>query len=93
MSPAQAYTTLELKVSYHRALTFETGQIRAEGSVLSFGKRVAFAEGKLLDAAGRLCASATSTLLIFDKKPGISPAPAAREQLRPPQQHVHHRLD
>jgi uncharacterized protein (TIGR00369 family) len=68
LSPSQAYTTLELKVSYHRALTHETGPVRAEGSVLSFGKRVAFAEAKLIDPTGRLCASATSTLLIFDKR-------------------------
>jgi acyl-coenzyme A thioesterase PaaI-like protein len=43
--------------------------VRAEGVVLSVGKWVAFAEAKLLDATGRLCASATSTLLVFDKAP------------------------
>jgi uncharacterized protein (TIGR00369 family) len=68
LSPTQAYTTLELKVSFHRALTQHTGRVRAEGIVLSFGKRVAFTEAKLFDPEGRLCASATSTLLIFDKK-------------------------
>jgi len=35
--------------------------------VISLGRRAAFAEGKLVDAQGRLCASATSTLLIFEK--------------------------
>ena len=68
LSPTQGYTTLELKVAYHRALTHETGRVRAEGTVLSFGKRVAFAEAKLLDEQNRLCASATSTLLVFEKK-------------------------
>jgi uncharacterized protein (TIGR00369 family) len=68
LSATQAYTTLELKVSFHRALTQHTGVIRAEGIVLSFGKRVAFTEAKLFDPEGRLCASATSTLLVFDKK-------------------------
>lgn len=62
----QAYTTLELKIAYHRALTLETGPVRAEGKVVSIGRRVAFAEGRLIDAAGRLYASATSTLLVFD---------------------------
>jgi len=42
----QGYTTLELKVAYHRALTDRSGPVRAEG---------------------RLCASATSTLLVFDR--------------------------
>ncbi len=67
LSATQAYTTLELKIAYHKAMTADTGTVRAEGHVLSFGRRVAFAEAKLTDEAGRLYASATSTLLIFDK--------------------------
>ena len=62
----QSYTTLELKVAYHKALTSETGALRAEGRVLSMGRRAAFAEAKLVDASGRLYASATSTLLVIE---------------------------
>jgi uncharacterized protein (TIGR00369 family) len=69
LDPGQGYTTLELKVAYHRALTEMSGRVRAEGRLLSFGRRAAFAEAKLTDAAGRLCASATSTLLIFELEP------------------------
>ncbi len=71
----QSYTTLELKVSYHKAMTKETGQVRAEGRVLSFGRRTAFAEAKLTDAAGRLYASATSTLLVITSGGDQLPAP------------------
>jgi uncharacterized protein (TIGR00369 family) len=67
LSATQGYTTLELKISYHRPPSDTSGLVRAEGRLLSFGRRAAFAEGKLLDAEGRLCASATSTLLVFDK--------------------------
>jgi uncharacterized protein (TIGR00369 family) len=67
LSATQAYTTLELKVAYHKAITRGSGLLRAEGTVLSLGRRAAFAEGKLTDAAGKLYASATSTLLIFDR--------------------------
>ncbi len=67
LTAAQAYTTLELKVAYHRPITKETGMVRAEGLVLSFGRRVAFAEAKLTDAQGKLYASATSTLLVIDR--------------------------
>ncbi len=67
LSAAQAFTTLELKVSYHKALTAETGLVRAEGRVLTFGRRAAFAEATLKDIAGRLYASATSTLLVMDR--------------------------
>jgi uncharacterized protein (TIGR00369 family) len=64
----QAYTTLELKVAYHRGLSADTGPIRAEGKVVTMGKRVAFAEARITDAQGQLYASATSTLLVFERK-------------------------
>src|ERR1700726_908548 len=57
LTASQAYTTLELKVAYHKAITKDTGLLRAEGRLLSFGQRVAFAEAKLTDASGKLYAS------------------------------------
>jgi uncharacterized protein (TIGR00369 family) len=67
LSATQGYTTLELKVAYHKAMTDKTGPVRAEGRVISIGRRAAFAEATLKDAAGKLYASATSTLLVFDR--------------------------
>jgi len=66
LDATQGYTTLELKVAFHRTITDANGPVRAEGTIESLGRRVAFAEAKLRDAKGRLCASATSTLLIFE---------------------------
>ena len=66
LTATQMYTTLELKVAYHKAITTESGALRAEGRVVSFGRRAAFAEATLKDAAGRLYASATSTLLVIE---------------------------
>jgi uncharacterized protein (TIGR00369 family) len=66
LNAQQRYTTLELKVAYHKAITRETGALRAEGRVVTLGKRVAFAEASLTDTSGRLYASATSTLLVMD---------------------------
>ncbi|WP_097459488.1 PaaI family thioesterase [Mangrovitalea sediminis] len=63
----QSYTTLELKIAYHKAMRRDTGQVRAEGVVISMGRRVAFAEAKLVDSEGRLYASATSTLLVMER--------------------------
>jgi|SRR5580658_1193767 uncharacterized protein (TIGR00369 family) len=68
LTATQAYTTLELKTSFHRKLTVDSGPVRAEGRVLSSGKRAAFAEARLTDGQGRLCASATSTLLIMERQ-------------------------
>ena len=67
LKPGQGYTTLELKVSYHRPLTKDTGPVQAEGKVIQVGRRAAFAEGRLTDAKGRVYATATSTLLVFSQ--------------------------
>jgi uncharacterized protein (TIGR00369 family) len=58
---------LELKVAYHKPITKTSGLLRGEGRVLSMGRRAAFAEAKLTGANDRLYASATSTLLVFDR--------------------------
>ncbi|MGO9574256.1 MAG: PaaI family thioesterase [Terriglobales bacterium] len=58
-------TTLEFKISLVRAITLETGQIRADGNVLNCGRRVGTAEGRVTDAKGRLLAHGTTTCLIF----------------------------
>jgi uncharacterized protein (TIGR00369 family) len=61
-----AQTTVEFKISLTRPITPETGAIRAEGLVLSRGRRVGTAEGRITDAGGRLLAHGTTTCLIFE---------------------------
>ena len=60
-------TTLEFKISFVRPITPETGLIRAEGTVLSRGRRVGIADGRVTDAQGRLLVHGTTTCLIFDR--------------------------
>lgn len=67
------YTTLELQLLYHRAITPAIGRLRAEGKLLSVGRRVAFAEAKLFDVDHRLLASASSTLLVMPLRAKESP--------------------
>ena len=50
MEKGQGYTTLEFKISFIKAITKDTGPIRAEGRVLSCGRRAATAEAHLRDA-------------------------------------------
>jgi uncharacterized protein (TIGR00369 family) len=59
-------TTLEFKISLVRPITPETGLIKAEGTVLSRGRRVGTAEGRITDGTGRLLAHGTTTCLIFE---------------------------
>jgi uncharacterized protein (TIGR00369 family) len=65
LEKSEAQTTLEFKISLLRPITPETGQIKAEGIVLSRGRRIATAEGRVTDSAGRLLAHGTTTCLIF----------------------------
>ncbi|HXW41317.1 MAG TPA: PaaI family thioesterase [Xanthobacteraceae bacterium] len=60
-------TTLEFKISLLRPMTPETGPITAEGVVMSRGRRVGTAEGRITDGNGRLLAHGTTTCLIFPR--------------------------
>jgi uncharacterized protein (TIGR00369 family) len=62
------WTTLELKLNFVRAMTKDTGLVRAEGRVIHRGRTVATSEGDLKDASGKLYAHATTTCMIFPAK-------------------------
>ncbi len=59
------YTSIELKVSYLRPIHADTGEIHACGRVTKPGRRVAFADGEVRDGAGKLLATASSSLLVI----------------------------
>lgn len=59
------YTTLELHTNFVRPLTQTTGEIRCEGNVIYAGRRMATAEGKVVDRAGKLYGHGTATFMIF----------------------------
>jgi uncharacterized protein (TIGR00369 family) len=61
----RGYTTLEIKVNYVRAITAATGRLRAEGKIIHVGRQVGTAEGRLVDAEGRLYVHGTTTCLAF----------------------------
>ena len=66
MLPAgKGYTTLEIKANLVRAITLQTGPIRAIGKIVHMGRQTATAEGRIEDAAGKLYAHGTTTCLII----------------------------
>ena len=65
MPAGGGYTTLEAKTNLVRAITAETGLLRAIGKVLHVGKRIATAEARLEDKAGKLYAHATTTCIVL----------------------------
>jgi uncharacterized protein (TIGR00369 family) len=59
-----AWTTLEVKANFTRALRADTGPVRCTGAVLHAGRTVATTEARIEDGGGRLCAHGTSTILL-----------------------------
>jgi uncharacterized protein (TIGR00369 family) len=65
MPAGRVFTTLEMKINYVRPMRRETGEVRCEAEVLHAGGRVATAEGRIVDAAGKLYAHGTATCMLF----------------------------
>jgi uncharacterized protein (TIGR00369 family) len=63
----RGYTSLNISVSFIKAVTLGSGTVVAEGSVVHAGRSTAIARGEIRDAAGKLYATAESTCLIFDR--------------------------
>lgn len=59
------YTTLEAKTNLVRAITDKSGRLRAIGKLVHLGSRIATAEGRLEDRAGKLYAHATTTCIVL----------------------------
>lgn len=65
LAVGEGYTSLDLTVKFLRAVTVDSGRLRAVGSVIQRGRRTALAEAKLYDGQDRLVAYATSSCMIF----------------------------
>jgi uncharacterized protein (TIGR00369 family) len=66
MLPAGAtYTTAQSNVNFVRPLTVETGPVRCEAKALHVGRKLATAEGQLIDADGKLYAHGSTTCVVF----------------------------
>jgi uncharacterized protein (TIGR00369 family) len=68
MPAGGGYTTLEAKTNLIRPITSQTGMLRAIGQALHVGSRVATAEGRLVDGAGKLYAHASTTCLVLPER-------------------------
>ncbi|HET9102355.1 MAG TPA: PaaI family thioesterase [Solirubrobacteraceae bacterium] len=61
-----AYTTSDLHVRYLRAMTVQTGRVRATGTVVQSGRRQATAEGRIeAEATGKIIATATTGCIVM----------------------------
>ena len=65
LGPGLAQTSIETKVNFVRPLTTAVGPLRAIGTALYTGSRTGTAEGKIVDAEGKLYAHGTTTCFLF----------------------------
>ena len=69
LPPGRSAMTMEIKVNYLRALTEAAGDVVGEGVCVQSGRRVGVADGRITDAKGRIYATASTTMLVFDMPP------------------------
>ncbi len=72
LSAGTGYTTIDLNITYIRAMSATTGIVTARGEVISRGRRIATARGSITDSRAKLIASGTTTCLIFPLSDGAS---------------------
>jgi uncharacterized protein (TIGR00369 family) len=59
------YTTVETKTNFCKPITPATGRVRAEGRVISHGKKIITAQAQVVSQDGRVLAHGTSTMMVL----------------------------
>jgi uncharacterized protein (TIGR00369 family) len=67
MPAGRSFTTLELKVNFTRPLRREVGTVRCEAHIVHRGSRTATAEGRIVDARGKIYAHGTTTCIVVER--------------------------
>jgi uncharacterized protein (TIGR00369 family) len=65
LKAGQAYTTVDMTVSFVRPVFEKTGKLRCEGKIIHAGGRIATAEGRVWDQAGTLIAHGSETCMVM----------------------------
>ena len=65
LKAGQAYTTVDMTVSFVRPVFEKTGKLRCEGKIIHAGSRIATAEGRVWDQAGTLIAHGSETCMVM----------------------------
>lgn len=65
LKPGHGFTTVDMTVSFVRAVLPTSGKLICEGKIIHSGGRIATAEGRVTDAAGKLIAHGTETCMIL----------------------------
>ncbi|HWF09123.1 MAG TPA: PaaI family thioesterase [Bryobacteraceae bacterium] len=66
LSAGRGYLTLGININFLQPVYEHTGEVMAEGKLVSMRRQVATAEGRIFNLRGDICATGTATCLIFD---------------------------
>ncbi|HEX7421266.1 MAG TPA: PaaI family thioesterase [Thermoanaerobaculia bacterium] len=61
----KVFTTLEMKINFTRAVTRKTGTLTCSAAIVHAGSRTATAEGRIVDADGKVYAHGSATFIVF----------------------------
>ena len=65
MPAGKIFTTLEMKINYVRPVVRDAGPLSCIANVIHAGRTTATAEGRIVDASGKLYAHGTATCILF----------------------------
>lgn len=65
MPAGKVFTTLEMKINFTRAIARNTGTLTCSAATVHAGARTATAEGRIVDADGKLYAHGSATFILF----------------------------
>jgi uncharacterized protein (TIGR00369 family) len=67
MPAGRSFTTVELTINFTRPLRREVGRVRCEAHIVYRGSRTATAEGRIVDANGKIYAHGTTTCIVVER--------------------------
>lgn len=65
MPAGKIFTTLEMKINFTSAVTRKTGTLSCSAAIVHAGARTATAEGRIVDARGKVYAHGSATFIVF----------------------------
>ncbi|MGE0284880.1 MAG: PaaI family thioesterase [Bradyrhizobium sp.] len=71
LAAGQTSVTLDLKLTYLRPLSAQSGTIQAEGRLIKLGRQTSYTEGFVRDGAGNLAVHATATFSMIGEAPKV----------------------
>lgn len=68
------YLTVSINITFLKPVYEHTGEVMAEGTLVSLRRQIATAEGRIVDMKGDVCATGTAICMVFERPQPKAPA-------------------